>query len=129
MLMLIAAAVALITATQVSAKENDPSTSQSQNGAGKAEMTFTGRMVVGKNSYIIIDDKEKSPIVMSVNGSEDDFFAGYKTGDRVEVMTDVIAESYPAQTYVYHIKLLEKGSQKDIPFDVLSSLRELGWIN
>ncbi len=129
MLMLIAAAVALITATQVSAKENDPSTSQSQNGAGKAEMTFTGRMLVGKNSYIIIDDKEKSPIVMSVNGSEDDFFAGYNTGDRVEVMTDLIAESYPAQTHVYHIKLLEKGSQKDIPFDVLSSLRELGWIN
>lgn len=129
MLMLIAAAVALITATQVSAKENDPSTSQSQNGAGKTEMTFTGRMVVGKNSYIIIDDKEKSPIVMSVNGSEDDFFAGYNTGDRVEVMTDVIAASYPGQTYVYHIKLLEKGSQKDIPFDVLSSLRELGWIN
>lgn len=129
MLMLIAAAVALITATQVSAEERKPSVSQSDGSSAKADITFTGRIVIGKNSYIIVDAEGRSPIVMSVNGSESDFFSGYNTGDRVEVMTSLIAESYPAQTHVYNIKLLEKGNEDDIPFDVISSLRELGWIS
>ena len=36
--------------------------------------------------------------------------------------------SYPGQTGVYWVRLLERGSGEDIPEDVLLALQELGWI-
>lgn len=91
-------------------------------------MTITGRMVIGKHSYLIVDE-DLSPITMSVDGSADVFFDGINTGDKIEVVSGLVAESYPGQTHVYNVKVLEKGTEDDIPFSVLSHLRELGWID
>lgn len=88
----------------------------------------TGRLVVGKSSYILIEDKQLSPISMSVEGSADEFFSGYETGDKIEVTLSLVAESYPGQAEVYSIKLVEKGSVSDIPTQVMSELREMGWV-
>lgn len=91
-------------------------------------MTITGRMVVGKNSYLIVDE-DLSPISMSVDGSADVFFDGINTGDKIEVLSGLVAESYPGQAHIYNVKVLEKGTEDDIPFSVMSQLRDLGWID
>ncbi len=97
-------------------------------GDSKEEtMTITGRLVVGKNSYLIVDE-DLSPISMSVDGSADAFFNGISTGDKIEVVSGLVAETYPASTHVYSVKVLEKGTDDDIPFSVISQLRDLGWI-
>ncbi len=90
--------------------------------------TFTGRMVIGKNNYLIIDESGL-PIRISVEGSIDDFFEGYKTGDKVEVLSSLVAETYPGQAFIYKVKLIENGSINDIPSEVLASLKDLGWVS
>lgn len=92
-------------------------------------MTYTGRLVIGKSSYIIVDDKDNSPIVMNVDGSAEEFFAGFNTGDRIEVVSSPIEMTYPGQAFIYHVKSIEKGSESDVPFEAMSRLRELGWID
>lgn len=91
-------------------------------------MVYTGRMIVGKSSYLIVDESN-SPISMSVDGSADEFFAGYSTGDKIEVLSSPIAESYPGQAFIYKVKLVEKGSINDISSEVITDLKNLGWIN
>ncbi len=84
-----------------------------------------GRILICDNgSYMLI--KDNSPIVLS--SENDELFDGLSTGDKVSVVHDGIAESYPAQTGAKKILLLEKGSIEDINEDVLQQLGELGWI-
>lgn len=91
-------------------------------------MAYTGRMIVGKSSYLIVDENN-SPISMSVDGSADEFFAGYSTGDKIEVLSSPIAESYPGQAFIYKVKLVEKGNINDISSEIITDLKNLGWIN
>lgn len=91
-------------------------------------MTITGRMVVGKSAYLIVDE-DLSPISMSVDSSAEAFFDGINTGDKIEVVSSPVAESYPGQAHVYSVKVIEKGREDDIQFSVMSHLRELGWID
>ena len=71
--------------------------------------------------------RDNSPISMS-NQTNRDLFDGLETGDKILVLHDGIAESYPGQTGAYAVIRLKKGSISDIPQGVLESLRELGWI-
>lgn len=87
-----------------------------------------GRCLVAENgSYMLIE--ENSPIVMSDRSSEKDLFSGLSTGDKILVVHDGIAESYPGQTGAYFCLRLSKGDISDIPKEVITSLRELGWLS
>lgn len=70
---------------------------------------------------------DNSPISLS-NQTNRDLFDGLETGDKILVLHDGIAESYPGQTGAYAVIRLKKGSIADIPQGVLESLRDLGWL-
>lgn len=83
--------------------------------------------------YLLADDgtgmviRENTPIRMN-NQTGRDLFEGLGTGDKIWVLHDGIAESYPAHTTVYAVIRLEKGSMADIPQEVTDALRELAWL-
>lgn len=87
-----------------------------------------GRCLVAENgSYMLID--ENSPIVMSDRSSGKDLFSGLSTGDKILVIHDGIAESYPGQTGAYFCLRLSKGDISHISEEVITSLKELGWLS
>jgi len=86
-----------------------------------------GRCLVADNgSYMFIDGN--SPIVMSNRKDKEGMFAGLETGDKILLLHDGIAESYPARTGAYWCMKLTDGTQADIPEQVTEELTELGWI-
>ena len=85
-----------------------------------------GRCLVAENgSYMFIDGN--SPIVMSNRKDKEGMFAGLETGDKILLLHDGIAESYPGGTGAYWCMKLEDGTQADIPEQVTKELAELGW--
>lgn len=84
-----------------------------------------GRVLSANNSMMLVLDN--SPIQMSCRKDDNKMFAKLTDGDKVLVLHDGIAESYPGKTGVYGILKLEDGSISDIPDDVLTALTELGW--
>ena len=87
-----------------------------------------GRVLVADNgSYLIILD-DHSPIKMSDHTRKGGAFLDLQTGDKIRILHDGVLLSYPGQTGVYYVRLLERGSTEDIPADVVESLRQLGWI-
>ncbi len=87
-----------------------------------------GRVLVADNgSYLIILD-DHSPIKMSDLTRKGGAFLDLQTGDKIRILHDGIRLSYPGQTGVYRIRLLERGSEADIPADIWDSLRQLGWV-
>lgn len=87
----------------------------------------TGRYLEAKNgvSMLILDN---SPIQMS-NRTDKALFEKLETGDKILVLHDGIAESYPGRTGAYAVFKLEEGSIDDISQDVLEQLREMGWLS
>ncbi|MBQ8474750.1 MAG: hypothetical protein IJ499_03700 [Clostridia bacterium] len=71
---------------------------------------------------------ENTPISLSDKTEDSNSFGGLSDGDKIMVLHDGIAESYPAQTGVYSIKKLSDGQPSDIPEEVINSLTELGWL-
>lgn len=72
---------------------------------------------------------EGEPIALSDRSKEGGLLDGLQTGERIRVLHDGIAESFPARTGVYKLERIGQGSIDDIPVQVLDTLRELGWIN
>ena len=88
-----------------------------------------GRVLIADNgSYLIILD-DHSPIKMSDHSANGGAFLDLQTGDKIRILHDGVRESYPGQTGVYHVRLIERGSMDDIPADVVNALRQLGWMN
>lgn len=86
-----------------------------------------GRCLVAENgSYMFIEGN--SPIVMSNRKDKEGMFAGLETGDKILLLHDGIAESYPGGTGAYWCVKLEDGTQADIPEQVMEELAEFGWI-
>lgn len=86
-----------------------------------------GRCLVADNgSYMFIDGN--SPIVMSGRKDKEGMFSGLETGDKILLLHDGIAESYPGRTGAYWCMKLADGTQADIPEQVMEELTELGWI-
>ena len=71
--------------------------------------------------------RDNSPIQMS-NRTDRDLFDNLEVGDKILVIHDGIAESYPGRTGAYWCMKLEGGTQADIPEQVIEELAELGWI-
>lgn len=85
-----------------------------------------GRCLAADNgSYMFIDGN--SPIVMSNRKEKEGMFAGLETGDKILLLHDGIAESYPGRTGAYWCMKLEDGTQADIPEQIMEELAELGW--
>lgn len=55
-------------------------------------------------------------------------FAEFENGDRIKILVEMIAETYPGQATVYAVELIEKGSYDDLDGDVMAQLREMGWV-
>lgn len=87
-----------------------------------------GRVLVADNgSYLIILD-DHSPIRMSDQSKKGGAFLDLQTGDKIRILHDGVQLSYPGQTGVYWLRLLERGTGDEIPCDVLDSLEQMGWI-
>jgi len=98
----------------------------------KASMRYgllEGRVLIADNgSYLIVLD-DHSPIKMSDRSPDGGAFLDLQTGDKIRVLHDGVRESYPGQTGVYGVRLLERGTIDDIPEDVLNALAQLGWMD
>lgn len=71
---------------------------------------------------------ERTPIIMS-NRTNRDLFDTLEIGDKILVVHDGIAESYPAGTGAYAIFKINDGVTGAIPPSVIEELIELGWID
>ena len=78
----------------------------------------------GDGVAMLIDNN--TPIVMSSNHNGD-MFSELSNGDKILVIHDGIAESYPAKTRAYYIMKLNDGEIDDIPQNVVDELDKLGW--
>lgn len=75
-------------------------------------------------TLLILDN---SPIEMS-NRTERDLFDNLDTGDKILVIHNGIAESYPGRTGVYAVFKISNGTTGDIPQNVVNQLINLGWL-
>ena len=55
-------------------------------------------------------------------------FAEFENGDRIKILVEMIAETYPGQATVYAVELIKKGSYDDLDGDVLAQLKDMGWV-
>ena len=69
-----------------------------------------------------------SPIVMSNRTENENMFSRLDTGDKILVLHDGVAESYPGKTGAYFVLKLGNGSRADIKSSVLESLSRLGYL-
>ncbi len=85
-----------------------------------------GRYLEAKNgtAMLVLDN---SPIQMS-NRTDKDLFDKLDIGDKIIVIHDGIAESYPGKTGVYAVFKLSDGKTGDIPRTVVNELIDLGWL-
>ena len=90
---------------------------------------LTGRFLksdITDTVYIITDDG--GPVELINKSDDKELFDGLYNGDRIEISCSPVLETYPGRTDVYKCVFIEQGSIKDIPADVLDSLRDLGRI-
>lgn len=87
-----------------------------------------GRVLIADNGSYLIILNDHSPIKMSDQTRKGEAFFDLQTGDKIRILHNGVLLSYPGQTGVYYVRLLERGSAEDIPTDVLEALRQLGWI-
>ena len=87
----------------------------------------TGRYLAARNDVDMLV-VGSTPIKMSDRGGRD-LFDGLDTGDKILVLHDGIAESYPAQSGAYAVFRLGDGSVRDIPQRVIDELTEMGWMD
>lgn len=93
--------------------------------AGKGYSLSTGRFYMADNgSAMLLDDYGAT--VLSAQKAE--MFHKLNNGDKILVLHGGIEETYPARTRAYCCIRLEEGLDEDLPENVVSSLRELGWI-
>ncbi len=86
----------------------------------------TARCIVTKQNCMMVLDN--SPIGMSNRSWDKEHFEDLDTGDKILVVHDGIAESYPGQTGAYFILRLEEGSIADVPVQVIEALEALGYV-
>lgn len=87
----------------------------------------TGSVLISENGTCFLV-RENTPIRLYSRDAEKNILPELKSGDKIFVIHDGIAESYPASTGVYFCKKTGEGSISDISPDVISSMKALGWI-
>ena len=86
-----------------------------------------GRYVRGKSSNIVLLEQNGYIEAAAVSG-EQSSFESFENGDRIRILVESIAESYPCQAKAYKAELIGKGSYDDLDKEQMDSLRELGWV-
>ena len=86
----------------------------------------TARCIVTKQNCMMVLDN--SPIGMSNQSWDKELFEDLDTGDKILVVHDGIAESYPGQKGAYFILRLAEGSIADVPVQVIEALEALGYV-
>lgn len=87
--------------------------------------SMTGIYLRSINGSNIIIGNDNCPTTMGNKTGNENIFDDLKSGDKIEITYDSIAETYPAQTQIYSSNLIERGSIDDIPKDVLDKLQEM----
>ncbi len=88
---------------------------------------IAGRYLQGENGAGILISSS-GPIVLRDRSKPGNLFDGLKTGDRVLVACDGVAESFPSQAGAHWCLHLGDGGPQDLPQDTLTQLADLGWI-
>ena len=107
--------------------------------SNEPQPTLTGYFIatVGNSQILIVDEEHFSsgvsgrfsPISMHNNSENEFLFENLQTGDRISVSYNgEIADSFPAQMWVYGYELLEQGSVENVPQEIFELLIEMGWI-
>ena len=95
--------------------------------AHELDMWAEGVCLVADNGSVLLIAKDE-PIVLH-DRSGNGLLEGIQTGDRVRVLHDGIAESFPAQAGIYKLVKTGEGSIDDIFPQTLDLLRQLGWLD
>ncbi len=74
---------------------------------------------------VIVDDQ---PIIVSNQSLDENLFDEIKTGDKLEITHDGVAESYPAQTGVYRLEVIDEDCLDEVSQQTKDTLEEMGWI-
>lgn len=89
--------------------------------------TLTGRGLVFESGSCAILTENNEVIVLTDCSADGNLLTCLHTGDRIEITNGPIRETYPAQTDLYALKILERGRADSIPPESLENLKELGW--
>ena len=87
-----------------------------------------GRVLITDDGSCLIVLDDYSPILMSDRSRNGGLLLGLQTGDKVRILHDGVRLSYPGQTNIYRLRLLERGTRDDIPDEVFRALEQLGWL-
>ena len=96
--------------------------------AHKLDFWAEGICVVTNNGRVLLMVKD-GPIALTDRSKDGNLLDGLQTGDRIRVLHDGIAESFPAQTGVYRVEYLGKGDVAELSPQMMDTLRDLGWID
>ena len=95
--------------------------------AREIDLWLEGICLVADNGSVLLIAKDEPIVLHDCSGK--DLLAGIRTGDRIRVLHDGIAESFPAQAGIYKLVHLGQGSLDEISQQTLDTLRQLGWID
>ena len=96
-------------------------------GASRRSLSLSvGHCLVGDNGSCMLV-VANSPIQLSDRTRNGPLPGGLSTGDKILVLHDGVAESYPARTGAYGVWKLRDGDIEDVSVSVLDALMELGW--
>ena len=95
--------------------------------AHKLELWVEGICLVTDSGSVLLIAKNE-PIALH-DRTDSGLLEGIQTGDRIRVLHDGIAESFPAQAGIYKLEHLGQGSLDEISQQTLDALRQLGWID
>ncbi len=96
--------------------------------AHQLELWVEGICLVTDNGSVLLVAKDE-PIVLNDRSADGQLLTGLQTGDRVRVLHDGIAESFPARASIYRLEKLGQGSLDEISPHLLDTLRDMGWIS
>ncbi len=94
--------------------------------AGRSLSFTIGYYLEGENGTVFLIEGT-SPIQLSDHTKDGKLGATLSNGDRILVLHDGVAESYPARTGAYGLWKLRDGRIEEIPVSVLDNLMDLGW--
>ncbi len=83
-------------------------------------------IAAGNGSYMIV--MGNSPVVLHPRFDNETVFADLTTGDEIFIIHDGIQETYPGGTGLYYLRKLSDGELTDVPAQVITQLREMGWM-
>lgn len=95
------------------------------------EITTTRCIRTRNGGLIVLLERgygEPTPATVHNQTGRENAFEDLQTGDLVSIRHDAPRETYPLQITGYSCRLIERGSEEDIPADILIALTEFGYL-